>query len=90
MRIERPVYLNELLRSRGNGSIKIITGIRRCGKSYLLKTLFKDHLLKEGIPVSHIILIDLEDRKQAAFKDPGYLMDYVERLWLTVKPTISS
>ena len=79
MRIERPVYLNELLRSRGNGSIKIITGIRRCGKSYLLKTLFKDHLLKEGIPVSHIILIDLEDRKQAAFKDPGYLMDYVEK-----------
>lgn len=44
MKIERPVYLNELLRSRGNGSIKIITGIRRCGKSYLLKTLFKDHL----------------------------------------------
>ena len=79
MRIERPVYLNELLRSRGNDSIKIITGIRRCGKSYLLKTLFKDHLLKEGIPVSHIILIDLEDREQAAFKDPGYLMDYVEK-----------
>ena len=79
MRIERPVYLNELLRSRGNDSIKIITGIRRCGKSYLLKTLFKDHLLHEGIPTDHIIVIDLEDRKQAAFKDPDYLIDYVDK-----------
>ena len=78
MRIERPVYLNELVRSRGNGSIKIVTGIRRCGKSYLLKTLFKDHLLKEGISADHIIVIDLEDRAQAAFKDPDYLMDYVK------------
>lgn len=78
MRIERPVYLNELVRSRGNGSIKIVTGIRRCGKSYLLKTLFKDHLMKEGISTDHIIVIDLEDRAQAAFKDPDYLMDYVK------------
>ena len=78
MKIERPVYLNELIRSKGNGSIKIITGIRRCGKSYLLKILFRDHLLKDGIPADHIIVIDLEDRKQAAFKDPDYLMDYVE------------
>ena len=68
-----------MIRSRGNGSIKIITGIRRCGKSYLLKTLFKDHLLKEGIPADHIIIIDLEDRKQKAFKDPDCLMDYVEK-----------
>ena len=79
MRIERPVYLNELVRSRGNGSIKIVTGIRRCGKSYLLKTLFKDHLLKEGISADHIIVIDLEDRKRAAFKDPDYLMDYIDK-----------
>ena len=78
MRIERPVYLNKLVRSRGNGSIKILTGIRRCGKSYLLKTLFKDYLLNEGISVDHIIVIDLEDRAQAAFKDPDYLMSYVE------------
>jgi len=79
MRIERPVYLNELIRSKGNGSIKIITGIRRCGKSYLLKILFRDHLLKDGIPADHIIVIDLEDRKQAAFKDPDYLMDYIDK-----------
>ena len=79
MKIERPVYLNELIRSKGNGSIKIITGIRRCGKSYLLKILFRDHLLKDGIPADHIIVIDLEDRKQAAFKDPDYLMDYIDK-----------
>lgn len=79
MRIERPVYLNELLRSRGNGSIKIVTGIRRCGKSYLLKTLFKDHLLNEGVLADHIIIIDLEDRAQAAFKNPDYLMNYVDK-----------
>ena len=78
MKIERPVYLNELIRSKGNGAIKIITGIRRCGKSYLLKILFRDHLLKDGIPADHIIVIDLEDRKQAAFKDPDYLMDYID------------
>jgi len=46
MKIERPVYLNELIRSKGNGSIKIITGIRRCGKSYLLK--YPDHSIPEG------------------------------------------
>ncbi|MBQ4390245.1 MAG: ATP-binding protein [Bacteroidales bacterium] len=79
MKIERPVYLNELIRSKGNGSIRIITGIRRCGKSYLLKILFRDHLLKDGIPADHIIVIDLEDRKQAAFKDPDYLMDYIDK-----------
>ena len=78
MIIESPVYLNELLHSRGNGSIKIITGIRRCGKSYLLKKLFKYRLQKEGIPANHIILIDLEDRKQAAFKASDYLIDYVD------------
>ena len=71
--------MNKLIRSKGNGSIKIITGIRRCGKSYLLKILFRDHLLKDGIPADHIIVIDLEDRKQAAFKDPDYLMDYIDK-----------
>lgn len=78
MRIERPVYLNEMIRSRGNGFIKIITGIRRCGKSYLLKILFKDFLLQEGVSSDHIILIDLEDRKQASFKDPDYILEYVD------------
>lgn len=77
MRIERPVYLDRLVRSRGNGSVKIVTGLRRCGKSYLLKVLFKEYLLQEGVPADHIIVIDLEDRTQAAFKNPDFLLDQV-------------
>ncbi len=81
MRIERPIYLDQMKRSRGNGFIKIITGIRRCGKSYLLKTLFKDFLLSDGIPESHVFVIDLEDRTQSAFKDPDYLLEQVG-IWM--------
>lgn len=79
MRINRPVYLDKMIRSRGNDFIKIITGLRRCGKSYLLKTLFRDYLLNEGVPADHIIVIDLEDRTQAAFKDPDYLLSAVSK-----------
>ena len=78
MDIERDIYLNRIISFMWDGQVKVITGIRRCGKSYLLKTLFKAHLLKEGISADHIIVIDLEDRAQAAFKDPDYLMDYVK------------
>ena len=78
MRIDRPVYLDKMIRSRGNGFIKIITGLRRCGKSYLLKFIFRDYLLEEGIPADHIIVIDLEDKRQAAFKDSDYLLDHVD------------
>ena len=49
MQIERPVYLQQLIDSKDNGLVKIVTGLRRVGKSYLLKTLFKKHLLSEGI-----------------------------------------
>ena len=57
MRIERNIYLNELIERMNNGMIKIVTGIRRCGKSYLLFTLFKEHLLLSGVPENHIIEI---------------------------------
>lgn len=77
MRIERPVYLDQMVRSRGNGSVKIVTGLRRCGKSYLLKVLFKEYLLREGVPADHILVIDLEDRTQAKFKNPDYLLNQV-------------
>ena len=53
--IKRDSYLNQLLVRRNNGLIKIITGLRRCGKSYLLRTIFKNHLLNEGVPHDHII-----------------------------------
>ena len=55
MEIKRDLYLNKLVNAIGNGSIKVITGVRRCGKSYILNTLFYNHLLKSGIDKSHII-----------------------------------
>lgn len=79
MKIERPAYMQQLIESKDNGLIKIVTGLRRVGKSYLLKTLFKEYLLKEGVGKDHILIIDLEDRKQKAFKDPDYLLDWVDK-----------
>ena len=78
MKIERNAYMQQLIDSKDNGLIKIVTGLRRVGKSYLLKTLFKEYLLKEGIRKDHILIIDLEDRKQKAFIDPDYLLDWVD------------
>lgn len=79
MKIERPAYVQQLVESKDNGLIKIVTGMRRVGKSYLLKTLFKEYLLTEGVSKDHILIIDLEDRKQKAFKDPDYLLDWVDK-----------
>ena len=78
MKIERNAYMQQLIDSKDNGLIKIVTGLRRVGKSYLLKTLFKDYLLREGIRKDHILIIDLEDRRQKAFIDPDYLLDWVD------------
>ena len=77
MKIERNTYMQQLIDSKDNGLIKIVTGLRRVGKSYLLKTLFKEYLLKEGVSKDHILIIDLEDRRQKAFIDPDYLLDWV-------------
>ena len=78
MKIERNTYMQQLIDSKDNGLIKIVTGLRRVGKSYLLKTLFKEYLLKEGVRKDHILIIDLEDRRQKAFIDPDYLLDWVD------------
>lgn len=78
MKIERPTYIQQLINSKDNGLIKIVTGLRRVGKSYLLKTLFKEYLLNEGIRKSHILIIDLEDRRNKVFRDPDYLLDWVD------------
>ena len=63
MQIDRPDYIKQLVDSKDNGLIKIVTGLRRVGKSFLLKTLFKKHLLNEGVKKDHILIIDLEDLK---------------------------
>lgn len=61
MRIERTRSLNRLISNHGNGQIKIITGIRRCGKSYLLGVLFRDYLLQTGVPADQIITLELDN-----------------------------
>ena len=78
MKIERPIYMRQLIDSKDNGLIKIVTGLRRVGKSYLLKTLFKEYLLGEGIRKDHVLIIDLEDRRNKAFRNPDYLLDWVD------------
>ena len=70
--------MRQLIDSKDNGLIKIVTGLRRVGKSYLLKTLFKEYLLGEGIRKDHVLIIDLEDRRKKAFRDPDYLLDWVD------------
>ena len=79
MKIERPVYMQQLIDSMNNGLIKIVTGLRRVGKSYLLKMLFKEYLLGKGVKKDHILIIDLEGRKQKDFRDPDYLLDWIDR-----------
>ena len=78
MKIERPIYMQQLIDLKDNGLIKIVTGLRRAGKSYLLKTLFKEYLLAEGIRKNHVLIIDLEDRRNKAFRNPDYLLDWVD------------
>ena len=73
MRIERKKYLEELVSLRHNGMIKVITGMRRCGKSYLLFEIFTTFLKNEGIAPDHIIELDLEDYKNRQMRDPDNL-----------------
>lgn len=78
MRIDRNTYLNRVIESRHNGMIKIITGVRRSGKSYLLFNLFTDWLKGNGIEDSHIIKIDLENRRNRALRDPDALLEHID------------
>ena len=71
MIIKRDYYLNQRIASKHNGLIKIVTGLRRSGKSYLLFRLFSDYLKEQGIPEDHIIKVDLEDRRNAPLRNPG-------------------
>ena len=93
MEINRDLYLNKLIRKKNNGFIKIITGIRRCGKSYLLNTLFYNHLLKSGVSSSNIIkfafdsasdlqkigenLLDLDLLSGERIVDPNKFLKYI-------------
>lgn len=78
MEIKRDVYLNKLIRKKKNGLIKVVTGVRRCGKSYLLFHLFHDHLLDSGVPEDHIIEIALDDRSNKELRDPDAILKFIK------------
>lgn len=75
--IRRDHYLNQIIRKQNNGLIKVITGIRRCGKSYLLFNLFYDHLIGSGVPEEQIISVALDDDTCVQYRDPDALSQYI-------------
>ena len=76
-KIERNIYLNKIIEKKENGLIKIVTGIRRCGKSYLLDPIYKDYLIENGIEENHIIKIDLDERRNNKYLNPDVLDEYI-------------
>ena len=78
--IKRDLYLNKIINRRENGLIKIITGIRRCGKSYLLDPLFKNYLLADGVKEDHIIKLELDRVENEKYRDSKALNEYIRSL----------
>lgn len=77
MKIGRDVYLNKLISKRHNGLIKVVTGMRRCGKSYLLFNLFKEYLVNEGVAENHIIEIAFDSFENKRYRNPEVLFPYI-------------
>ena len=75
--MKRDMYLEKLIRRKHNGMIKVITGIRRCGKTYLLLNLFYKYLLECGVDDNHIIRIALDDRINKKYRNPDVLCEYI-------------
>ncbi len=80
MEIKRDYYLKELIDRIDNGLIKIITGIRRCGKSYLLNIIFKNYLIEQGVDKEHIIQLSLDENKNKKYLEPDNLDEYIRNL----------
>lgn len=78
MIIQRKKYLDMLISGEGNGLVKIVTGIRRCGKSFLLFRLFHDYLIKKGVQENHIIELSLDDYRNKKLRNPDLLLDYID------------
>lgn len=78
MEIKRDLYLDKLISKKHNGLIKVITGIRRCGKSFLLFTLFKNHLLEDGVKEDHIIEMAFDTFENKKYRDPEKLYPYIK------------
>lgn len=79
MIIQREKYLKQLISAKGNGMVKIVTGIRRSGKSFLLMRLFHQHLVEQGVQENHIIELSLDNRKNKNLRNPDNLLDYIDR-----------
>ncbi len=77
--IKRDRYLDQLISARDNGFPKVVTGIRRCGKSYLLKEIYKEYLIGEGVLEDDILILELDDDRNIAYRDPIVLGDYVRK-----------
>ena len=77
MRIARDRYLERIIRKKHNGSVKVITGVRRCGKSYLLFNIFRDHLRDEGVPDEQVVELALDEDENARYRDPSELSAYL-------------
>ena len=72
--IRREKYLQLLIANRDNGFPKIITGIRRCGKSFLMKEIFREYLLSDGMKEDDILILELDDDRNIRYRDPLYLV----------------
>ena len=80
MEIKRDKYLQQLIDYMWDGQIKVITGIRRCGKSFLLNTLFRKYLLEQGVTSEHILSVELDLTKDIKYRDPLVLAEYVRNI----------
>ena len=80
MEIKRDNYLKKLIDRMHNGMIKVITGIRRSGKSYLVFRIFRNYLMETGVDEPHIIAIELDQRKNREYRNPDAILDYIESL----------
>lgn len=78
MIFKRQKYLDKLIAGQGNGQVKIVTGGRRCGKSFLLFNIFHKHLISNGVSEDHIIGLSLDDRKSKPFRNPDALLAYID------------
>ena len=78
MYFPRKRYLDRLISHKHNHLVKVVTGIRRSGKSFLLFDIFFRHLLSEGVDKQHIIKVDLEDRRNKSLRDPDALLNYID------------
>ena len=78
MEIKRDIYLNKLISKKHNGLVKVVTGVRRCGKSYLLFNLFSDHLAKEHVADDHIIEMSFDSYENKKFRDPEVFFPYMK------------